>query len=140
MKKILLVCIMMCAISVSAQVRRIEQTPAQQDTVPQLSIMFNNSSSTSYLLKEAGTYQKRAISTVLIGGAVGGILMQYGLSHPPEASAATVHPITYLGGGVVLVSTVASLIFEIMSANRTQKAGEQLERISISLGGISYHF
>lgn len=135
MKHILFLALIALSISTaSAQVRVVAPQPSTPpDTVPQLSIMFNNSVSPSQLLKEAGTYRTRAIETALLGGAVGGVMMTI---DDPDGTTNW----KLLGAGVITVSAIVGLIFEGISASKERKAGEQLERISISLGGISYHF
>lgn len=118
----------------SAQVRVAHPQPSTpQDTIQQLSIMFNNTIPPSQLLIEAGRYRTRAIETVLIGGAVGGVMMTIS---DPEGSTNW----QLLGAGVATVSAIVGLIFEGISASKERQAGEQLQRISISFGGISYHF
>lgn len=118
----------------SAQVRVAPtQLSTPQDTIQQLSIMFNNTVPPSQLLIEAGRYRTRAIESVLIGGAIGGVMMTVS---DPEGSTNW----QLLGAGVVTVSAIVGLIFEGISAGKERQAGEQLQRISISLGGISYHF
>lgn len=132
MRHILLLALLALSLSTAAQVRAIN-TPQPADTTPQLSIMFNNTIPPSQLLIEAGRYRTRAIETVLIGGAVGGVIMTIS---DPEGSTNW----QLLGAGVITASAIVGLIFEGISAGKERQAGEQLQRISISLGGISYHF
>lgn len=132
MRHILLLALLALSLSTAAQVRAIN-TPQPADTTPQLSIMFNNTIPPSQLLIEAGRYRTRAIETVLIGGAVGGVMMT--ISDPGGSTNWQL-----LGAGVITASAIVGLIFEGISASKERQAGEQLQRISISLGGISYHF
>ena len=118
--------------------RIVTQTAA--DTLSRLSIMFNNQESPSVLLEKAGVYRKRALLTTLIGGTVGGFLVYEGFSNPTDNSTSSTNPLAYIGIGVCTVSAIAAFIYDYMSADYTKKAGEQLRRITISLGGISYRF
>lgn len=98
MRHILLLALLALSLSTAAQVRVIN-TPQPADTTPQLSIMFNNTIPPSQLLIEAGRYRTRAIETVLIGGAVGGVMMTIS---DPEGSTNW----QLLGAGVITASAI----------------------------------
>lgn len=136
-QSIILIALLALASVASAQVQRIGQTPQPADTTPQLSIMFNYQQSPSYLLEQSGRHRQQAITSLLVCEAIGGLAM----AHAVEHMDAEVKPATlYLGIGFCTAGGILYLALDALSASETKRAGEQLRRITFSLGGVSYHF
>lgn len=137
MRTIILLSLLALASIASAQVQRIGQTPQPADTIPQLSIMFDYQQPPSALLVQSGRHRQQAIKSFLVCEAIGGIA----LAHAYEHMDAEVKPATlYLGIGFCAAGGILYLALDALSASETKRAGEQLQRITFSLGGVSYHF
>lgn len=137
MRTIILLSLLALASIASAQVQRIGQTPQPADTTPQLSIMFNYQQSPSALLEQSGRHRQQAITSLIVCEAIGGVA----LAHAYEHMDAEIKPATlYLGIGFCAAGGILYLALDALSASETKRAGEQLRRITFSLGGVSYHF
>ena len=130
---------MMIAISASAQVR--VSAPKQQPdtTATQLSIMFNYDKSPSQLLTESANYRRIALNTALIGGAASGLFVYLGDKQAQQTVSGD-SPLPTLGIVAAAATTITTIILEYVSISKERQAGEQLKRITISAGGVSYHF
>ena len=129
----------MVTLSVSAQVRVL--TPGQQPDTnsQQLSIMFNYDEAPSRLLIESANYRRIALNTSLIGGAASGLLIYLG-SIQAQQTVSGNSPLPTLGVITGVATGITALILEYISVSKERQAGEQLKRITISAGGVSYHF
>ena len=137
MRTIILLSLLALASIASAQVQRIGQTAQPADTTPQLSIMFNYQQTPSSLLEQSGRHRQQAITSLLVCEAIGGVA----LAHAYEHMDAEVKPATlYLGIGFCAAGGILYLALDALSASETKRAGEQLQCITFSLGGVSYHF
>lgn len=144
MKHIYILALLALSISTaSAQVRVVapSQHPAT-DTIDaaSLSIMFNNTVPPSTLLYRAGRHHQQALTSLVVCEVVGALSLahanDYLNDHPGDPQPATY----YLGIGAMVAGGILYLALDAISASETRKAAEQLQRITISAGGISYHF
>lgn len=139
MKKIFLVCVALFALSVSAQVRVLAPGQQPDTNSPQLSIMFNYNESPSRLLIESANYRRLALNTTIIGGAASGLLFCLGGKQAQQTVSGD-SPLPTLGAITAIATGITALILEYISISKERQAGEQLKRITISAGGVSYHF
>ena len=129
----------MVVLSVSAQVRVLAPSPQPDTTAKQLSIMFNYDKSPSQLLIESAHYRRVALNTALIGGAASGFLVYLGNKQAQQTVSGD-SPLPTLGIVTAAATTITAIILEYVSISKERQAGEQLKRITISAGGVSYHF
>ncbi len=139
MKKIIMLCVAMITLSATAQVRVLATDQKPDTNLQKLSIMFNYDDPPSSLLMESAYYRRTALNIYLIGGAASGLLFLLG-DIQAKQTISGVSPLPALGAVTAIATGITALVFEYVSISMERRAGEQLKRITISAGGVSYHF